>query len=161
MSQQIDAYLTFTIGENTFGIHVEKVLEIKEYLEPKSVPESLPYIKGVIDHRDQIIPVIDAAAKFNMGNISITPQSCIVVMEVNKSENGDPFSIGVLVDAVSDVFESDPEKVRKIENDFKPGYINATYKINENLVMILDTDKVFNEKDIIALDKIMSDFENE
>jgi len=161
MSEEVNAYLTFSVGDNTFGVHVEKVIEIKEYEQPKTVPESMVYVKGVTEHREQIIPVIDAAAKFNMGNITITPQSCIVVMEVNKTENGDPFSIGILVDAVSDVFESDPEIVRKIENDFKPGYIDATYKINEILVMILNTDKVFNEKDIIALDKILSDFEEE
>ena len=82
MDQVINSYLTFSVGNNTFGIHVEKVEEIKEYISPKAVPESLPYVKGVIDHRDEVIPVIDAAQKFNLGKIEITPQTCIVVLEI-------------------------------------------------------------------------------
>lgn len=161
MSDHINAYLTFSVGQNTFGVHVEKVVEIQEYSKPKAVPESLPYMRGVIDHREAIVPVIDTGLKFNLGEIEITPQSCIVVLEINKPDGSGIFSIGILVDAVSDVFESDPEKVKVIENDFKPGYISATYKNNDALVMILNTDKVFSETDIIALDQIMGSFEKE
>jgi len=156
MDQVINSYLTFSVGNNTFGIHVEKVEEIKEYISPKAVPESLPYVKGVIDHRDEVIPVIDAAQKFNLGKIEITPQTCIVVLEIEK-QTGESFKIGVLVDNVSDVFESDPEKVKKIEDDYKPGYISATYRTESLLVMILNANKVFSETDIVAMDKMIGE----
>lgn len=156
MDQVINSYLTFSVGNNTFGIHVEKVEEIKEYISPKSVPESLPFVKGVIDHRDEVIPVIDAAQKFNLGKIEITPQTCIVVLEIEK-HTGDLFKIGILVDNVSDVFESDPEKVKKIEDDYKPGYISATYRTEELLVMILNANKVFSDIDIVAMDKMIGE----
>jgi len=161
MSELINAYLTFDVGQNIFGVHVGRVVEILEYVNPKSVPESLPYIKGVIDHRETIVPVIDTAAKFNVGNIEVGPQTCIVILEIDKPDQSGTFIIGAMVDAVSDVFESDMEKIKTIENDFKPGYISATYKSNESLVMILDTNKVFNEKDIIALDEIKRNIESE
>jgi purine-binding chemotaxis protein CheW len=161
MSDHINAYLTFSVGQNTFGVHVEKVVEIQEYSKPKAVPESIPYMKGVIDHRDAIVPVIDTGLKFNLGEIKVNAQSCIVVLEINKPEGSGVFNIGILVDAVSDVFESDPEKVKAIENDFKPGYISATYKNNDTLVMILNTDKVFTERDIIAIDQIMGSIEKD
>ncbi len=158
MDQEINSYLTFSVANNTFGIHVEKVEEIKEYILPKVVPESLPFVKGVIDHRDQVIPVIDAARKFNLGSIDITPQTCIVVLEIEKRK-GEFFKIGVLVDNVSDVFESDPEKVRKIEDDYKPGYISATYRTEDLLVMILNANKVFSDTDIVAMDKMIGELQ--
>lgn len=158
MNQEINSYLTFAIGKNTFGIHVEKVEEIKEYVSPKPVPESLSFVKGVIDHRDSIIPVIDAGEKFNLGSVEMTPQTCIIVLEIEKS-GGDVVKIGILVDHVSDVFESDPEKVKKIEDDYKPGYISATYRTEEHLVMILNANKVFSEKDIVALDQMVEDLQ--
>lgn len=155
MSQDVNAYLTFSIGDNTFGVHVEKVIEIKEYTEPKSVPESMAYVKGVTDHRDQIIPVIDAAAKFNLGAVNITPQSCIVVLDIDKVDGNGIMSIGILVDAVSDVFEADESKIKSIETDYRPGYISASYQNNNDLVMILDADKVFSETDIVSLGELM------
>jgi len=161
MSELINAYLTFSVGSNTFGVHVGKVVEILEYEKPKSVPESLPYITGVIDHRENIVPVIDTGLKFNMGAIDVTPQTCIVVLEIDKPGNSVKILIGVMVDSVSDVFESDGEKIKTIENDFKPGYISATYKTDENLVMILNAEQVFNDKDIIALDELKSSIEAE
>ncbi|MCU4163239.1 chemotaxis protein CheW [Carboxylicivirga caseinilyticus] len=161
MSELINAYLTFSVGTNTFGVHVGKVVEILEYEKPKSVPESLPYITGVIDHRENIVPVIDTGLKFNLGPVDITPQTCIVVLEIDKPGESGKFIIGAVVDSVSDVFESEMEKIKTIENDFKPGYISATYKTEENLVMILNTEEVFNDKDIIALDEIRKSIEAE
>jgi len=67
-------------------------------------------------------------------------------------------SIGVLVDAVSDVFEADDTKLKVIETDYKPGYISASYQRNDELIMILNADKVFSETDIFALDTAVESF---
>jgi purine-binding chemotaxis protein CheW len=155
MSQEVNAYLTFSVGTNVFGVHVEKVIEIKEYTSPKSVPESMSYVKGVTDHREQIIPIIDAAAKFNLGQVEITPQSCIVVLEIKKADGNGMMSIGILVDAVSDVFEADESMLKAIETDYKPGYILASYQNEDDLIMILNADKIFSEKDIISLGEVL------
>lgn len=157
MNTDIQSYLSFSAGGNTFGVNVTKVIEIQEYHEPKSVPESIPFVTGVVDHRNKVIPVIDTAKKFNLGETKITPQTCIVVLEIDKPDSSGVFHIGITVDEVSDVFESDPEKIKKIEDDYKPGYIDATYKVGDNLIMILNTNKVFNDKDIIALGSIIQD----
>ncbi len=156
MSQEVNAYLTFSLGKNIFGIHVEKVVEIKEYTAPKSVPESMSYVKGVTDHREQIIPIIDAAAKFNLGEVAITPQSCIVVLEINKTDGKGMMSVGILVDAVSDVFEADESMLKSIDTDYRPGYISASYQNADDLIMVLNVDKIFSEKDIISLDEVLN-----
>ena len=142
MEQDIQSYLSFSAGGNTFGINVSKVIEIQEYSNPKPVPESIPYVLGVIDHRNKVIPVIDTSKKFNLGQTQITPQTCIVVLEIDKPDASGSFNIGIIVDQVSDVFESDPEHIKKIEDDYKPGYIESTYRVDETLVMILNTNIV-------------------
>ncbi len=161
MSELINAYLTFSVQQNTFGVHVGKVVEILEYEKPKSVPESLSYVIGVMDHREMIVPVIDTGKKFNVGAVEVTPQTCIVILEIDKPDRSGTFVIGAMVDEVSDVFESETENLKAIENDFKPAYISATYKKNDGLIMILNTDEVFNEKDIIELDKLKQRLESE
>ncbi len=161
MSELINAYLTFSVAHNLFGVHVGKVVEIMEYSQPKSVPESLPYVKGVIDHRESIVPLIDTGLKFNLGAVEVTPQTCIVLLEIEKPDESGKFKVGVIVDDVSDVFESNAENIKSIESDFRPGYISATYKSGENLVMILNTDKVFNDKDILALDEVIKSIDVE
>ncbi len=155
MSDLINAYLTFSVANNLFGVHVGKVVEIMEYCQPKSVPESLPYVKGVIDHRESIVPLIDTGLKFNVGAVEVTPQTCIVLLEIDKPDESGSFKVGIVVDQVSDVFESNAENIKSIESDYRPGYISATYKSGDNLVMILNTDKVFNDKDILALDEVI------
>ncbi|GEM_PF-1076469 len=160
MTQDVNAYLTFSVGQNIFGVHVEKVIEIKEYEKPKAIPESMAYMIGVTDHRDQIIPVIDAASKFNLGKIEVTPQSCIVVLEIEKADGSGSMGIGILVDSVSDVFEAESTKLKEIETEFKPGYILASYQNNEELVMILNADKVFSETDIISITEIIEAVKN-
>ncbi len=155
MNQSTNSYLTFKVNDNTFGIHVEKVVEIKEYSEPKSIPESLPFVTGIIEYLDEVIPLIDTAVKFNLGEITIAPQTCIIILEIINEQKNSTSKVAIIVDAVSDVFETDPKQIKALENDYKPKYISSTYKLNDTLAMILDSNKIFSEKDIIALDKII------
>ncbi len=155
MDQSTNSYLTFKVNDNTFGIHVEKVVEIKEYTEPESIPETLPYVTGVLEYREEVIPLIDTAMKFNLGKITLTPQTCIIVIEVINEQKNSTAKVGIIVDTVSDVFEPELEQLKPIENDYKPNYISSTYRLNDTLVMILDSNRIFSEKDITALDEII------
>ncbi len=155
MNQSTNSYLTFEVNDNAFGIHVEKVVEIKEYSEPKSIPESMPYVKGIIEYLDEVIPLIDAATKFNLGEIAVGPYTHIIILEIINEQKNSNSKIGVIVDAVSDVFEADPKQFKDLENDYRPKYISSTYKSGDTFIMMLDSNKIFSEKDIIALDKII------
>jgi len=155
MDQSTNSYLTFKINGNTFGVHVEKVVEIKEYSEPEGIPETLPYVTGVLEYRDEVIPLIDPAVKFNLGKITLTLHTCIVILNVMNEQKRSTSKVGIIVDTVSDVFEPEQEQLKPIENDYKPKYITSTYKLNDIFVMILDSNKIFSEIDIIELDKII------
>jgi len=157
MTQSINSYITFKVNDNTFGIHVEKVIEIREYSTPKNIPESLPYVTGLFEYRGEVIPLIDTARKFNLGKITLNPQTCIVIIEIINEQNNSTTKAGIIVDTVTDVVEVAPELIKPIENDYKPKYISSTYKLNDSLVMILDTNNIFSNKDIITLNKIIDE----
>lgn len=156
MSSEQNTYLTFKVKDHTFGITVDKVLEIKEYETPKPMPESPKYMQGVTEFRDQVVPLIDCGLKFNLPPIDINPLTCIVVLELRNELLDKDFKVGIVVDAVSDVFETGETEVVDLEDDYRPGYITSTYKSENGLVVILDANKVFSEKDIISIDRVVS-----
>ncbi|MFT3741019.1 MAG: chemotaxis protein CheW [Breznakibacter sp.] len=155
MSTELNTYLTFKVGNHFFGVDVSKVLEISEYKKPQPVPDSPAYMSGVVEFREQVIPLIDCGLKFNLPAIDITEVTCMVALEVYNEELGKKFNAAIVVDAVSDVFEANNAEKLSMEDDFKPGYVLASYKTDKGLVIVLDADKVFSDKDIIAIDAIM------
>ena len=155
MSSELNTYLTFKIGNHLFGVDVSKVLEISEYKKPQPVPESPAYMSGIIEFREQVIPMIDCGLKFNLPAIEITEVTCMVVLEMHNVELGKKFKAAIVVDAVSDVFEATGAEKLGMEDDFKPGYVLASYKTDKGLVMVLNADKVFSDKDIIAIEAII------
>ncbi len=157
MEEVNNSYLSFKIGAETFAIHVSKVNEIREYEAPRKVPESVSFMKGVIDHREDVVPVIDTAQKFGLGSVDITLQTCIIVIDVTREDTQTNFRVGILTDAVTDVFEADEDQFKKINTDYSPGYIKATYTLNDNFVLILDSDKVFSVNEIISIGNLISE----
>ncbi len=152
-----NSYLSFKIGTDTFAVHVSKVNEIKEYETPRKVPESISFMKGVIDFRDEIVPVIDTGIKFGMDAVEITPQTCIIVLDVTREDTQTNFKVGVMTDAVTDVFEAEEESFKMISADYSPAYIRATYNYNDNFYLILNSDKVFSVNDIISMGNLISE----
>ncbi len=152
-----NSYLSFKIGSDTFAVHVSKVNEIKEYETPRKVPESISFMRGVIDFRDEIVPVIDTGLKFGMDAVEITPQTCIIVLDVTREDTQTNFKVGVMTDAVTDVFEAEEESFKKISTDYSPAYIRATYNYNDNFYLILNSDKVFSVNDIISMGNLISE----
>ncbi len=152
-----NSYLSFKVGTETFAIHVSKVSEIREYEEPRNMPETISFMTGVIDFREEIIPVIDAGVKFGMNAIEITQQTCIVIIDVKRKGSDSSFRIGILTDTVTDVFESAEEDFKQIETDYSPDYIKATYTIDDNFYLILNSDEVFSLNEIISLNNLLEE----
>jgi len=120
------------------------------------VPESPSYMLGVIEFRNQVIPLIDCGVKFSISPVQIDALTCFVVLELFNIELGKKFKIGVVVDAVSDVFEANEDQLLAMEDDYRPDYIQTSYKTESGLVLILNADKIFSEKDIISIDDVVS-----
>ncbi len=146
-----NSYLSFKIGTESFAIHVSRVNEIREYEQPRKMPETVSFMKGVIDHREEVVPVIDTGVKFGMSPVQITPQTCIVIIDVTREDTNTSFRVGILTDAVTDVFEVEETEFKQIDTDYSPNYIKATCTVNDNFYLVLNSDKVFSVNEIIGM----------
>ncbi|GAF01831.1 chemotaxis protein CheW [Saccharicrinis fermentans] len=152
-----NSYLSFKVGSETFAIHVSKVNEIREYEVPRNMPESISFMTGVIDHREEVIPVIDTGVKFGMKPIEITPLTCIIIIDVKRKDDDSTLKMAILTDAVSDVFEAEEKDFKNIDNDYSPNYIQAAINIDEQFYLILNSDEVFSQNEIIELSRIVDE----
>lgn len=146
----LNYYLTFRIDAEVFAANVGKVLEILEVPGITRVPRSPEYMRGVINLRGNVLPVIDSRIKFGMNIAEDTVNTCIVVMLVEYQQ--EELKIGVLVDAVQEVMEIDaidppPAIQQNAANDF----ISGVGKVNDQFIMILDVDRVFSTSEKTAL----------
>ncbi|MDG5799398.1 chemotaxis protein CheW [Marinilabiliaceae bacterium ANBcel2] len=147
----MNSYLTFKIGEETFGVNVTKIMEIREYQKPNPIPEALKFVSGVIEYQNEVIPLIDTGVKFGLQPVTIETGTCIIIMQLISDTLGKSYRIGVLADSVADVLEYDDNKMKSITDEYSPKYIQSTIKHDDSLIYILNADKVFNQKEIISI----------
>ncbi len=144
--------LTFSLGSEGYGVSILKVKEIIGMLDITPVPRTPDFIKGVINLRGKIIPVMDLRIKFGMDEQEYNERTCIVVVEINIK--GSQRLLGVVVDMVSEVLtissdqiEPPPEYGTVLEHNF----ILGIGKIKERVVIILDIDEVFICEEILKM----------
>lgn len=149
---KINSYLSFNLGEEEFAAHVSKVLNILEMTRITEVPKAPDYMKGVINLRGTVLPVIDTRIKFGMTPTEYTNNTCIVVMEIEME--GEIVQVGALVDSVQAVLEIENTEIQpppSIGSKYKSEFIYGMVKVNEKFIMLLDMEKVFSTHEIISL----------
>lgn len=152
-------YLTFRLGEEDFGLEILKVQEIIGMQEITSIPRTPAYVKGVINLRGKVIPVMDLRLKFDMEEAEVSRKTCIIVVQV-RGEMGD-IIMGIVVDEVSEVLEISGREIEpaptfgtRINTDFVLGMA----KTESAVKILLDLDRVLTQQDISAItDNEMSD----
>lgn len=150
--EQINSFLSFNLGEEEFATHVGKVLNILEMTKITEVPKSPEYMKGVINLRGTVLPVIDTRIKFGMTPTEYTTNTCIVVMEVDI--DGEEVQVGALVDSVQAVHEISDKQIQPppgIGSKYKSDFIYGMVKVDEKFIMLLDMDKVFSADEVIIV----------
>ena len=147
-------YLTFTLAEEEYGIGILKIKEIIGMMPFTSVPQTPDFVKGVINLRGKVIPVIDLRLRFGMESIDYTDRTCIIVVEV-ESDAGE-IMIGIVVDTVSEVLNiksEDIEETPAFETKLNTDYIMGMAKISGGVKILLDIDKVLKSEEIKLLEK--------
>jgi purine-binding chemotaxis protein CheW len=142
-------YLTFKLSEETFALDVAEVREILDFTSVTKVPRTPAFMRGVINLRGSVVPVMDLRLKFGMSATEQTVNSCIIVVEV--SMEGDQVVIGVLADAVQEVIDMEPEQIEpapRIGTKLNMEFILGMGKHNGGFMMILDIDKIFESSDL-------------
>jgi purine-binding chemotaxis protein CheW len=147
-------YLTFSLAGEEYGIGILKIKEIIGMMPITTVPRTPACVKGVINLRGKVIPVVDLRLKFGMEEMAYTERTCIIVVEI-KSQGGTVL-IGIVVDSVSEVLNikgSEIEETPTFGDRLDTDYILGMAKMNGGVKILLDIDKVLGDEDISALDK--------
>jgi purine-binding chemotaxis protein CheW len=145
IKHEIASFLTFKLDEEVFGINVQQVLEIVEVTPITKVPGSPKYMRGVINLRGSILPVIDTRAKFKMTDAAFTVDTCIIVLSINN--NKETLLVGALVDAVQKVIELSNENIQPSLSMgvlYDEKFITGMGKTDNGFMMILDVDSVYH-----------------
>ena len=138
-------YLTFSLSKEEYGIGILKIKEIIGMMPITSVPQTPDFVKGVINLRGKVIPVMDLRLKFSMESIDYTERTCIIVVEI-EGRSGN-ILIGLVVDSVSEVLNigaKDIEKTPSFGTSLDTRYILGMAKMEEGVKILLDIDKILS-----------------
>ena len=148
-------YLTFQLGAEVYGLAILKVQEIIGIMNVTQVPRTPAFVRGVINLRGKVIPVVDLRRKFNMDVREDTERTCIIVVQVS-TKSGD-VTMGIIVDEVSEVLNVAAEQIEpppsfgaSVDTDF----ILGMGKIGQKVVMLLDVDKVLSAGEITTVSQV-------
>jgi purine-binding chemotaxis protein CheW len=145
-------YLTFSLAGEEYGIGILKIREIIGMLPITAVPETPHFVKGVINLRGKVIPVIDLRLRFGMNEINYTERTCIIVVEIRNS--GGVVPMGIVVDSVSEVLNiksEDIEDAPSFGTSLNTEYILGMAKMGKGVKILLDINKVLGADDIEQL----------
>lgn len=142
----ITSYLSFMLNGEIFAIDVNLVVEVLEMQKITPIPKTKPYIKGVINFRGEILPVIDTRLKFNMEETPENNNSVIIVLEI-KNPDTPPLQIGTIADGVKDVVYVKPldiMAVPELNTKINTEYTEGIFNLNDNFITILNVNKIFS-----------------
>jgi purine-binding chemotaxis protein CheW len=145
-------YLTFKLVNEEYGLEILKVREIIGMMAITKVPRTPVFVRGVINLRGKIIPVIDLRRKFGMENVADTEETCIIVVDVSKG--ADKLQIGILVDSVSEVLDikgEDIEDAPSFGTNLDTDFIMGMAKAKGTVKILLNIEKVLSSNELEAL----------
>jgi purine-binding chemotaxis protein CheW len=154
MEEKDGKYLTFTLAEEEYGIGILKIKEIIGMMSITTVPQTPKFVKGVINLRGKVIPVIDLRLRFGMESMDYTERTCIIVVEIDGTAS--TVQIGIVVDAVSEVLNitgKDIEDTPTFGAKLNTNYILGMAKMEGGVKILLDIDRVLNGNEISVLEK--------
>ncbi len=154
MANREGKYLTFSLAGEEYGISILKIKEIIGMMPITPVPRTPVYVKGVINLRGKVIPVVDLRLKFGMEEMGYTERTCIIVVEIRGQEGS--VLIGIVVDSVSEVLNikgADIEETPTFGASLETEYILGMAKMNGGVKILLDIDKVLSGEGIRVLER--------
>jgi len=147
--QVASEYLTFTLGSEEYAIDILKVQEIRGYEQPTLIANSPPFIKGVINLRGIIVPIVDLRIKFNLGKIEYTPFTVVIILNVAGRV------IGAVVDSVSDVFSLIRSQIRPapdFSGSFDTKYILGLATMDSRMMIVTDIERLMTSAEMELID---------
>lgn len=137
-------YLSYNLDDEVFALEIGKVREVLEYRGVTRVPKTPDFMRGVINLRGSVVPVVDLKLKFGAGPTEASVDTCVIIVDVNV--DGRPVVLGLLADAVREVFEQDGADIEpppRIGSWVKTRFIRGMAKRDDDFLILLDIDRVF------------------
>jgi purine-binding chemotaxis protein CheW len=148
-------YLTFRLDEEIFALDITKVREVLDFTSITRVPRTPDFMRGVINLRGTVVPVVDMKLKLGMPRTEKTINTCIIIVELEL--DGDMVVLGALADSVQEVIELEPEKIEpppRIGTGLKIEFIRGMGKRDDSFIIILNIDKVFSANEIALVQDV-------
>ena len=148
-------YLTFRLADEVFAVDVAKVREILDFTPATRVPGTPEFMRGIINVRGNVVPVVDMRLKFGLTKTEKTVDTCIVVLEIVVDE--ETTVLGALVDSVQEVFELEPSQIvppPRLGTRWRTEFIKGIGKHNDKLIIILEIDQVFSGSETSLLQEV-------
>jgi purine-binding chemotaxis protein CheW len=148
---QTHEYLTFILDEEVYGLDILKVQEIRGYDTVTKIANTPEFIKGVINLRGNIIPIVDLRLKFNIGAVTYDEQTVVIILNLGER------IVGIVVDGVSDVVELKPEQIRQVPNiaaEIDTQYITGLATVDEKMLILVNIEKLMNSQDMALVDSL-------
>jgi len=155
LAEQEGKYLTFTLASEEYGIAILKVKEIIGMMPVTTIPRTPEFVKGVINLRGKVIPVIDLRLRFEMEAMDYTERTCIIVVEIDRS--GGTVMVGIVVDSVSEVLSikgDDMVDAPTFGIQLNTDYISGMAKTEGGVKILLDIDRVMTAEEISIIEKV-------
>jgi purine-binding chemotaxis protein CheW len=155
LTDTLNSFLSFRLGDELFAANVSKVLEILEIPKITKVPRSPAFMRGVVNLRGNVLPVIDTRTKFGLPAVDDSVNSCILVLNI--AIEGKELILGAIVDGVQEVMEIDDSTILALPSvgaKYNSEFIEGMVKLNDEFIMILNLDLVFSSEEVAILDGI-------
>jgi len=153
--EKTTTYLTFVLGTESFAVDVRNVREVLDFTDLTRVPRMPEFMRGVINLRGSVVPVIDMRLKFGMEKVVDTVDTCVIVTEI--SLDGETTVVGALADAVKEVFDLEAGQIEpppRIGTSLNTEFIRGMGKHEDEFVIILDIDRVFSAEELFLPDGV-------
>lgn len=150
-------FLTFLMANEKYGLEILKVREIIGMMDITSVPTTPAFVRGVINLRGKVIPVIDLRLKFGIEAKEDMQRTCIIVVQIVR--NAQEMTMGIIVDEVSDVLNIDQDQIEPPPSfgaDIRTDFILGMGKVDQKVVTMLDIDRVLSEREMVLVENSMS-----
>ncbi len=145
-------YLTFTLGSEEYAIDILKVQEIRGYEKPTLIAKAPPFIKGVINLRGTIVPIVDLRIKFELGEVDYTPLTVVIILNLGARV------VGVVVDSVSDVIMLNASQIRSAPDfsaTFDTQYIVGLASLEGRMVIVTDIEKLMTSAEMALVEEVV------
>lgn len=148
-------FLSFSLADDHYGVDILRVQEIRGWEECRPIPNTPDYIKGVLNLRDRVIPIIDLRIRFGQQGYEYTPTTVIIVLTVMVQD--ETHIVGIVVDSVSDVLDINRVELKpapKLGARINTKFIQGMTMIGERMVVLLDTDRLLNPDELAELEQL-------